>query len=367
MSSQKRCPDCENGLEFVDRRVFLKQAGVAAVAAGALPKLLAAEESKEKKAPPETYVKKLYDALTPEQRKEVCFAWNHTEGGAESRESGAKKKGPGSKSAGRGLLRTRISNNWQITRHHIAGSFYTKDQQELIRAVFEGIYNPEWIPKIEKQLRDDTGGRGWGNDQAIAIFGKPGDDKFEFVMTGRHLTVRCDGNSTEHMAFGGPIFYGHAASGFNEKVGHPGNVFWPQALEANKVFEMLDGKQREKALVTRRPREQAVSFRGSEGKFPGIPIAELTADQKAQVEKVLAKLVEPYRNVDQQEVRACLKAQGGIEKCSLAFYQEGDLGDDGQWDNWRLEGPAFVWYFRGEPHVHVWVHIADDPSPKLNA
>ena len=37
------------------------------------------------------------------------------------------------------------------------------------------------------------------------------------------------------------------------------------------------------------------------------------------------------------------------------------------WDNWRLEGPAFVWYFRGAPHVHVWVNVADDPILPLNA
>jgi hypothetical protein len=37
------------------------------------------------------------------------------------------------------------------------------------------------------------------------------------------------------------------------------------------------------------------------------------------------------------------------------------------WDNWRLEGPAFVWHFRGAPHVHVWVHIADESGVELNA
>ena len=36
------------------------------------------------------------------------------------------------------------------------------------------------------------------------------------------------------------------------------------------------------------------------------------------------------------------------------ILREGDIGNDGEWDNWRLEGPAFVWYFRGSPHVHVW-------------
>ena len=35
--------------------------------------------------------------------------------------------------------------------------------------------------------------------------------------------------------------------------------------------------------------------------------------------------------------------------------------------NWRIEGPSFVWYFRGTPHVHVWVNVADDPKVKLNS
>jgi hypothetical protein len=61
------------------------------------------------------------------------------------------------------------------------------------------------------------------------------------------------------------------------------------------------------------------------------------------------------------------KAQGGLDQCYLAFYKEGDLGKDGIYDNWRLEGPSFVWYFRGTPHVHVWVNVADDPKVKLNS
>ena len=98
----------------------------------------------------------------------------------------------------------------------------------MIREVFEGMYQREWVKRIDRQLKDDAGG--YGKHQSIAIFGHPGIDKFEFVMTGRHLTIRCDGHSAEHVAFGGPIFYGHAASGFNEKADHPGNVFWPQAF-----------------------------------------------------------------------------------------------------------------------------------------
>ena len=64
---------------------------------------------------------------------------------------------------------------------------------------------------------------------------------------------------------------------------------------------------------------------------------------------------------------ACLKAQGGLDACHLAFYAQNDIGNDGVWDIWRLEGPSFVWHYRGAPHVHVWVNVADDPSVKLNA
>jgi hypothetical protein len=62
-----------------------------------------------------------------------------------------------------------------------------------------------------------------------------------------------------------------------------------------------------------------------------------------------------------------LKAQGGLEKLHLAFYTDEDSGGDKTWDNWRLEGPSFVWHFRGYPHVHVWVNIADQPTVALNA
>ncbi len=214
-------------------------------------------------------------------------------------------------------------------------------------------------------MEDDAGG--YGEEQSIAMFGKPGE-KFEFVMTGRHMTLRCDGNSTEHVAFGGPIFYGHAAQGFNEKPNHPGNVFWPQALAANKVYEMLDGKQREKALVDKLPREQSAGFQGPEGKFPGIPVSELAARSAVARTRSAAKADRALSG--RSTARKCSgvsKTQGGLEKCSLAFYSDGDIGSDKVWDCWRLEGPSFVWYFRGSPHVHVWVNVADDPSVKLNS
>jgi hypothetical protein len=326
--------------------MFLKTAGATAGAltvASSLPVWAVAKDAAP--ATPESLVKQLYDTMTPEQRKQVCHAWDYQD-------------------KNRGLLRTFVANNWNINDKEILGDFYTDDQRDLIRAVFNGIIRPEWHTRFEKQLEDDAGG--FGNNQSIAIFGEPGSGKFEFVMTGRHMTVRCDGDSADHVAFGGPIFYGHAVQD-EEEAKHPGNVFWEQGVEANKVFEMLDGKQRAKALVENRPDEADVGFRGPSAELPGIRASDMSKDQQEQLQKTLLKLVEPYRQTDQAEAMACLKAQGGLEKCSLAFYRDGDIGEDGVWDNWRLEGPSFVWYFRGEPHVHVWVNVASDPSVELNA
>jgi hypothetical protein len=130
---------------------------------------------------------------------------------------------------------------------------------------------------------------------------------------------------------------------------------------------MLDGKQREMAMVAKTPREQSVAFRGKNGDFSGIPVSELSSDQKEQVQKTLQSLLTMFRNTDQAEAKSCLKTQGGLDACHLSFYTDQDIGKDSVWDNWRLEGPSFVWHFRGSPHVHVWVNLADNASVKLNA
>ena len=339
----RESPDCSNGAELpVSRRGFVQTIGVAAAAVAAAPQVGVSEETT--KPASESLVTKLYNSLTPTQKKSICFDWDHKDD--------------------RGLLRMHVSNNWQITGDHkIATGFYSKEQQDIIEALFWGLYSPDWHDRIKKQLQDDAGG--YGKEQSIAIFGQPGTGKFEFVMTGRHLTIRCDGHSVEHVAFGGPIFYGHAASGFDEKVGHPGNVYWYQAQKANSLFKILDGKQRDQALVEQAPEESSVHFGGPDGRPQGIVISELSADQKEYAQKVLDALVEPYRTTDRDEVFKCLKAQGGLDKCRLAFYKSEDLGNDGEWDNWRLEGPSFVWHYRGTPHVHVWVNVADNPTVKI--
>ena len=329
----------------LNRRKFIESTAAAAVVGSAAIGTGAHAEAATESVTAETLVGRLYESLSDQQKNDVCFDWNHQD-----------KK--------RGTLRTFTANNWKITKREINSDFYSEEQFDLIQQVFESIIHPDWHERYYQQLEDDCGG--FGHDQSIAIFGKPGDGKFEMVLSGRHMTLRCDGNSTDHVAFGGPIFYGHAPED-NESATHTDNVFWEQAVLANDVYKMLDGRQRKQSQVAKTPREQHVAFQGKNGRFTGLPVSDMSADQKSHMQKVLASLVEPYRQSDRDEAMKCVEAQGGIDACHLSFYTDKDIGKDGVWDNWRLEGPSFVWHFRGAPHVHVWVNVADSPDVKLNA
>lgn len=185
----------------------------------------------------------------------------------------------------------------------------------------------------------------------VAVFGEPGSGKFEWEMTGRHLTVRADGDNVEGMAFGGPIVYGHSKSKPSE------NVFHYQTKKANEVFRALDAKQAKQALIAKAPAEGAVPLQGSGGSFPGLAVAELSSDQEELVEQTIKVILAPYRKSDVQEALTILKAGGGLGKQHMAFYQNGDLEKDKVWDIWRLEGPTFVWHFRGAPHVYAYINI----------
>ena len=233
----------------------------------------------------------------------------------------------------------------------------------MIKHIFEGIIKPDWHKRIDKQLEDDAGG--YGEQQSIAIFGKPGD-KFEFVMTGRHMTIRCDGNSADHVAFGGPIFYGHAAERLQREAEPPGQrLLAPgpggqQGLRDARRQAAQAGPGRQAAARSKPwpSKAPADSFPGIRGRRP------VERSEGAGARKCLQSWSSRIARAIATRPLSCLEAQGGLDKCSLAFYREGDIGNDKVWDSWRLEGPSFVWYFRGAPHVHVWVNVADDPSVK---
>ena len=320
--STSSCPDCES----FDRRSFLKTAGAATLAGVAMPMfvgqagLFAAPTAKSSA---ETAVGRFYGSLSAEQKKTLCFPFEHE-------------------------LRQRINANWHVTKPKIGSDFFNKDQQTVISAIIRGVTSEEGYERLKKQMDEDAGGL---DEFSVAVFGEPGTGPFEWELTGRHLTLRVDGNSVDKAAFGGPIIYGHGEETPKD------NIYHYQTKQVNEVFKALDAKQSEKALIAKAPAEAAVTLQGEKGTFPGIAVSELSADQKQLVTKTVQMLLSPYRQEDVDEAMEIVKASGGLDKLHMAFYQQGDLDNDKLWDIWRVEGPSFVWHFRGAPHVHAYINI----------
>ena len=321
----------------VSRREFVKTVGTAALAASSplIPPSWAradAPAGPTPKAPSETAVSRFYASLKEEQRKAICFPFDHPK-------------------------RSQVQNNWFIVEPRIKD--LSKEQQALCDEIFKGLCSEDGYERFKRQMKSDAKGF---EHYSVAVFGEPGTDKpFEWVLTGRHDTLRADGNSVEGAAFGGPIFYGHDATGSGDDDSrHTGNVWWYQGQQANAIFKTLDDKQQARALVAKAEPDdpRTIKLQGERSEAPGIPVAELDGQQKQMVQKLLQDLTSPFRAFDVEEVQECLKEAGGADKLRLTYYKDGDIGNDKVWDIWRLEGPAFVWYFHGSPHVHTWVNIA---------
>lgn len=311
------------------RREFLTTAGVGLASVVATPSLLAKNSANQ----PETQVTSLYKTLTEKQRKAICFSWDHP-------------------------LRNRVENNWHIQNKLAVGDM-EDDQIELVKDIFNSLHSEEYRKAVYDQVVHDSAG-GF-DDSAIAIFGEPGTGKFELVFTGRHVTRRCDGDSIKGAAFGGPIFYGHAAKSFNEKADHEGNAYWFQAKRPNELFKALDGKQRKAALLGKSRGEhgtKTVQLTGKKEGLPGLRAADMSKDQQGLMREVMKDMLAPFRKKDADESMKLIE-KNGFENLHIAYYKDENIGKDETWDVWQVEGPAMLWYFRGKPHVHTWLHIRD--------
>ena len=243
----------------------------------------------------------------------------------------------------------RIHANWNITEPRIGDEFYSDEQRELINQILRNITNEDGYERFTRQMDDDIGGV---EEFSVAIFGDPDNGRFQWEMTGRHLTLRADGAYHDKAAFGGPIVYGHG------EADPSANMYYRHTQQVNEVFKALDPAQMQQALVPRAPRETAVRIQGSAGDFTGIRVAAMSSDQQQLLEETIKYLLSPFRAEDVGEAMEAMKAGGGFDSLRMSFYEQGDIDDDRVWDMWRIEGPSFVWHFRGSPHVHAYINIA---------
>lgn len=334
----EHCSDCQ---EF-DRRGFLGAIGASAFAGGALAgglgagALRAAEApaSAAKAKPAEGLIRELFATLSSEQKQSLVYPWDH------GKDAGIP-------------TRLRMVNSPHFGKK--IGETYTKPQQELVHEILRSICSgDDGYQKISRGGKFD--GSGSFEGLGAVVFGDPSEGKpFNFVFSGHHLTIRCDGNSEPGTAFGGPMYYGHSVMGYN-----PSNAFFYQTKSVLSVYGALDEKQRKAATVRNStPGEQAnsVKFRPKGEEHPGVAYAELSSDQQQLVQQVMRDILMPYRKEDADEVMSLVKSNGGIDQMHLAFYADEGSSDKQPWHFWRLEGPGFVWNYRVLPHVHTFVQI----------
>ncbi|MCC9655568.1 DUF3500 domain-containing protein [Rhodopirellula halodulae] len=309
----------------IARRDFVKLGGAVAagVATGGLLNTRFVHAAGASNVSAESVVGELYASLTDAQKQVVCRRYDHAD-------------------------RSKINANWHVSKVTIGDSLFSKHQRTLVDQIVRNITSSDGYDRLQEQMEYDDGGM---DSYSFALFGEPGSDQFQFEMTGRHLTMRADGNHDDKAAFGGPLVYGHAQEYL------PDSVFFYQTQQANEVFQALDPEQAKLALRKKAPSETAVQLQGEGGRFPGIGVDQLSADQKELVQSTLKTLLAPYRESDVDEVMKILKETGGMDQLHMAFYQEEDVDNDQVWDIWRVEGPSLVWHFRGAPHVHAYINI----------
>lgn len=273
----------------------------------------------------ESLVSDFYGSLSREQRGEIVLPFEHPH-------------------------RREVNPNWHVTKPLIGSEFYTPMQRDLIQHILQATCSEEGFERLQRQMADDDGGVG---AYSVAVLGDPSREAFEWMLTGRHCTLRIDGNSVPKTAFGGVLVYGHG-----EESSPSANLYFDQTESVNAFYRSLSEEQAKKALLVQAPRETDVAIRPAEGAYAGLAVGELDKGLQQQFRECLLKILSPYRSEDGAEAMEIIEAGGGLSAMRMAFYREGDLLNDGVWDVWRMEGPSAVIHFRGAPHVHAYIHIA---------
>src|SRR5262249_34935434 len=162
--------------------MYLLGGSAAAVTLGTLPGVTpqvradkSADTTKEKKPEraAEALVKELFASLTDEQKKQAVYPWDHV--------------------SRRGGIPTRLGM-YNSSLGTPIGKIYSKQQQDLILKLIKTISNGD---DGYKQISRNGG---WDASGALTncgahIFGNPTTGQYSWVLSGHHLTIRCDGDS----------------------------------------------------------------------------------------------------------------------------------------------------------------------------
>lgn len=321
-----RCELCDQ--DPIDRRRFISRVGGAAAALALSPALAWDAIAEEAEKAPQTLSLELFGKLGQHFDRRIMQDLLHPSDTP---------------------LLNEVHANWMVSPLRVRDM--PRDLRSLTDDVLRSAVSRASYRRFRRQMRDDSGGL---DEYSVGFCGVPNGDGelFQLMITGRHFTLRVDGNYDDKIAFGGPILYGHGEERRAEL-----NLWYDHVLQGTSMCDMLDGKQRRKAVtLSELPDENVVTARPAIT-HDGISFSELSDDQLAHAIKVIERLLGQYGPEAIKEMRAVIAANGGWSKLSLAFYSRFDRHFDGKWDVWRVEGPGFLYFFRGEPHVHAYINI----------
>src|SRR5262245_11669907 len=132
------------------RRDWLQAAAASGLSAiTSSEKLLAARRGASDSLPTQ-----LYKSLSDDQKQKLCLPVDHPK-------------------------RQYISNWWYIHPEHRIPSSFTREQQELIRKIFDSMHSPEHRDAVNNQVLIDQYGEE-KNAPSAGFFGTPEDENFEF-------------------------------------------------------------------------------------------------------------------------------------------------------------------------------------------
>ncbi|HJR71638.1 MAG TPA: hypothetical protein VKA43_16460, partial [Gammaproteobacteria bacterium] len=205
------------------------------------------------------------------------------------------------------------------------------------------------------------------NMMQLAVCGDPRVGAYQLSLSGVHLNLRLGSVGPEGAAFGGPQVYGDQRG--NGRVGLPNNTYRYQLEAAQGLAAALTPAERAQVRVARAPAQVNIGVQGAAGRFDGVPVADLALGKRALARALVAGILGTYADDAAAYAWQCLERNGGVDALHFADYDEdfegGRRAGDGPSQIFRLEGPAAVFHFRGEPHLHAFINVTMDGERPL--
>jgi hypothetical protein len=320
----------------MNRRQLLKWLGGAAGVGLAGRFALLPPSPSRRKESAHTLAVQLFEALDVEARKNACVAYDH----------------PLRQYHNRGVW----GGGLQINPHSLGW-----EERSILTDLFYAGLSEAGQERVPNEFFAKWPGV---HSMKLLFCGDPKEPPYQVILTGAHLNLRIGGKCREEVAFGGPLVYGDQRG--DAQQGLPGNLYRSQFQASHRLFSSLRPEERQIAIQEKAPIQTQIELRGSQGEFAGVSIERLSKESRALARELVDEILGNYPAEDVAYARECLEHNGGVDGLFLSYYREGEVGGSGQYQIFRLEGPAAVFYFRGYPHVHAFINVAMNGDAPLS-